>query len=162
MTIEVGMPMPEATLLKRHGDGFDAVRLGPYLAGRRVVIFGLPGAFTSDCSSVHLPSFIATADGFKDKGYDELICVAVNDPFVLNAWGDATGATDAGITMLADADASLTKALGMTFSAPPVGLYDRSGRYAIAVEDGVITHASVDEPRVCDVSKGAHFLETLS
>ena len=161
MTIEVGMRIPEATLLKQGGDGFEAVEIGAYLKGRRVVMFGLPGAFTGDCSSLHLPSFVRTADAFRAKGFDEIICLSVNDPFVMSAWGDSAGATEAGITMLADADASLTKALGMNFSAPPVGLYDRSLRYAVAIDDGVVTHANVDEPRVCKISCGEEFLEAL-
>ena len=83
--------------------------------GRKVVIFAVPGAFTPTCHSAHVPSFVRTKDQFDAKGVDEIICVSANDPFVMKAWGEATGATAAGITMLGDADASFTKAMGMEF-----------------------------------------------
>lgn len=161
MTISKGERLPEATLLKKDGDAIGPVSLSEYTAGRKVVIFALPGAFTGTCSTVHLPSFMRTADQFRAKGVDEIICVSVNDPFTLDAWGAATGATAAGITMLADPDASFTKALGMAFTAPPIGLYDRSNRYALVLDDGVVTHVNIDEPAVCNVSKGEELLEAM-
>jgi peroxiredoxin len=107
-----------------------------------------------------VPSFIRTKDGFAGKGVDEIICISVNDPFVMQAWGEQTGATEAGITMLGDADASFTKAMGMDFSAPPVGLIDRSKRYAMIVEDGIVKAMGVeDNPGVCDASAGEALLE---
>jgi peroxiredoxin len=109
-----------------------------------------------------VPSFVRTIDQFKAKGVDEVICVSVNDPFVMGAWGEATGASAAGITMLGDADASFTKAMGRAFTAPPVGLYDRSTRYAMVVEDGKVTVLQEEEnPGVCDVSGGEALLEAL-
>ncbi len=161
MALELGGRLPDATLLKRDGDGFAEVSLAAYTAGRKVVIFALPGAYTGICSTSHLPSFIATAEGFRAKGVDEIICVSVNDPFVLNAWGDDAGATAAGITMLADAGAALTKALGMAFTVAQKGLYDRSQRYALVLEDGVVTKLMVDDPGVCDRSKGEQLLEAM-
>lgn len=161
MAIPVGGRLPDATLLKSEGDGFAAVRLADFLAGRKVVLFALPGAFTGTCSTSHLPSFVRTAKDFAEKGVDEIACIAVNDPFVMRAWGAATGATEAGITMLADADASLTKALGMAFTVPAKGFYDRSNRYALVVENGLVTHAMVDDPGVCDLSKGEQLLEAM-
>lgn len=161
MAISVGERLPDATLLKRSAEGFEEVELGGLLAGRTVVLFALPGAYTGTCSTTHLPSFIRTADAFRAKGVHEIACLAVNDPFVLSAWSDASGATEAGITMLADPEAAFTKAVGMAFTAPPVGLYDRSNRYAIVVEDGVVTHAMIDEPGVCEISRGEELLEAL-
>lgn len=161
MAISVGGRLPDATLLKRAGDGFEAIELSDYIKNRKVVLFALPGAFTGPCSTVHLPSFIRTADRLRAKGVDEIICVAVNDPFALNAWADSAGATDAGITMLSDAGAEFTKSLGMEFTAPPIGLYDRSNRYAVILDDGVIAVANVDEPSVCDVSRGEQLLEAM-
>jgi len=161
MSLEIGSTLPDAKLVTLGADGPEMVDLSAYVKGRRVVIFGLPGAFTGPCSTAHLPSFIRTADDFRAKGIDEIICIAVNDPFVLNAWADATGARDAGITMLGDADGALTKALGMDFTAPPIGLHGRSNRYAVVLDDGVVTHANIDEPNVCDVSRGEQLLETL-
>ncbi len=162
MTISVGEKLPDAQLVRIGADGPETVDLGSYVAGRRVIVFGLPGAFTGPCSTVHLPSFMRTADAFREKGVDEIICVAVNDPFVLKAWGEASGATEAGITLLGDADAALTKALKMEFTAPPIGLYDRSNRYAVVLDDGVVTVANIDEPNTCDISTGEKLLEALN
>lgn len=162
MSISVGETFPNAQLVRLGAEGPETVDLAEYIAGRRVIVFGLPGAFTGPCSTIHLPSFIRTADAFREKGVDEIICIAVNDPFVLKAWGEATGATEAGITLLGDADAALTKALKMEFTAPPIGLYDRSNRYALVLEDGVVTVANVDEPNTCDISTGEKLLEALS
>lgn len=142
-------------------NGPEIVKLSDKLAGRKVVVFGLPGAFTGPCSTIHLPSFIRTAEQFKARGVEEIICISVNDPFVLKAWGEATGATEAGITLLGDADASFTKALGAEFTAKPIGLINRSNRYAAVVEDGVVTVANVDKPGVCDISTGEQLLAAL-
>lgn len=161
MTISEGARLPDADLIRDTGDGFETVRLSEFLAGRKVVLFGLPGAFTGPCSTVHLPSFIRTAQAFRDRGMDEIVCVAVNDPFVLRAWGESSGAHEAGISFLADSGAALTKALGMEFTAPPIGLYDRSNRYAVVLDDGVIALANVDEPNSCQISTGERLLERM-
>ena len=162
MTISEGSILPEATLLQIGGEGPETVALGERLKGRKVVVFGLPGAFTRTCSAAHVPSFIRTKDKFDAKGVDEIICVAVNDPFVMKAWGENTGAAAAGITFLADADAAFTKAVGMNFTAPPVGFYDRSKRYALYAEDGVVKVLHVEEsPGVCDMSGGEALLAAI-
>jgi len=162
MTISEGAHLPDATLLHIGDAGPAPVALGPKLAGRKVVIFGLPGAYTGTCTTAHVPSFIRTADKFAAKGVDEIICVSVNDPFVMKAWGESTGAAKAGITMLGDADASFTKALGLTFTAPPVGLFDRSKRYALYAEDGVVKVLHVEEsPGVCQISAGESLLAAI-
>jgi peroxiredoxin len=142
-------------------DGPEMVDLAARLAGRKAVVFALPGAYTGPCTTAHVPSFIRTADAFRAKGVDEIICIAVNDPFTLAAWGESTGATAAGITMLGDADGALTHALGMEFTAPQLGLIGRSNRYAVLLDDGVITHANVDKPGTCDISTGEALLATL-
>lgn len=163
MAITVGSKLPNASLIKQGADGFDTVEAEAYFKGRKVVMFGLPGAFTGTCDTVHLPSFVRTADQFRAKGVDEIICLSVNDPFVMAAWGEKSGAQDAGITMLADPKAELTKALGMAFDAPPVGLYDRSGRYAAVIDDGTVTHAMIDDNAgVCEMSKGEELLDAIS
>jgi glutaredoxin/glutathione-dependent peroxiredoxin len=161
MTLATGERLPEATLARMGANGPELVQLSDLLKGRKVVLFGLPGAYTGPCSTIHLPSFIRTAEAFKAHGVEEIICVAVNDPFVLKAWGDATGAAAAGITLLGDPDAALTKALGMEFTAPPLGLYDRSNRYALVIEDGVIQVANVDEPATCKISVGEELLSAM-
>ncbi len=162
MAIEVGDTLPGGDLLQMGADGPEAVSMGDKLKGRKVIIFGLPGAYTGTCTSAHVPSFMRTKDGFDDKGVDEIICVSVNDPFVMKAWGDSTGAIEAGITMLGDADASFTKAIGMNWSAPPAGFFDRSRRYALYAEDGVVKVLHVEEgPGVCETSGGEAMLAAI-
>ncbi|MEM6303769.1 MAG: peroxiredoxin [Pseudomonadota bacterium] len=162
MTIAVGDTLPDATLVQLGADGPAPVQMADKIKGRKVVIFAVPGAFTPTCHSAHVPSFVRTKDQFDAKGVDEIICVACNDPFVMKAWGEATGAEAAGITMLADAGSEFTKAIGMDFDAPPVGLIARSKRYAMAVEDGKVTVLQAEEnPGVCEVSGGEALLEAL-
>ncbi|MCC5972848.1 MAG: peroxiredoxin [Rubellimicrobium sp.] len=161
MSLEIGQKLPDATLGLMGDDGPTTLQLSGKLAGRKVVVFALPGAYTGTCSTAHLPSFIRSVDAFRAKGVEEVICISVNDPFVLHAWGESTGATAAGITLLGDADGSFTRAIGMDFTAPAIGLIGRSNRWAALVEDGVITALSVDEPGVCDISTGDRFLETI-
>lgn len=162
MTIAPGDTLPEATLVKLGASGPEAVSLADHAKGKKVVIFAVPGAFTPTCHSAHVPSFIRTKDQFAAKGVDEIICVSVNDPFVMKAWGEATGATEAGITMLGDAQSAFTKAIGMDFDAPPAGLIARSKRYAMVVEDGKVTKLHVeDSPGVCEISGGEALLAEL-
>lgn len=162
MTISVGDTLPAASLLQMGAEGPAAVDLAARVKGRKVVIFALPGAYTGTCTTAHVPSFMRTKDQFAAKGVDEIICISVNDPFVMQAWGESTGATEAGLTFLADSDASFTKAMGMDFSAPPVGLIDRSKRYALMAEDGVIKVLQAEEnPGVCETSGGEALLEAI-
>lgn len=155
MTISKGDTLPGATLLQMGPDGPQEVALADRLKGRKVAIFAVPGAFTPTCHSAHVPSFIRSAGTLKDKGVEEIICVSVNDPFVMQAWGAATGATEAGLTLLADPESAFTTAIGMAFSAPPAGLLARSRRYAMVAEDGVVTLLHVEEsPGTCEVTAG--------
>lgn len=162
MPITVGDTLPEATFSRMGDKGPEQVPLADLTKGRKVAIFAVPGAFTPTCHSAHVPSFIRTKDQFMAKGVDEIICIAVNDPFVMKAWGEATGATAAGLTLLADGTSAFTTAIGMEFSAPPVGLMARSKRYAMLVEDGVVTILHAEEsPGVCDVSGGEALLAAM-
>ncbi len=161
MALETGTRLPDANLARMGKNGPEIISLGDQLKGRKVVLFALPGAFTGPCTTAHIPSFIRTADAFRAKGVDAILCIAVNDPFVLKAWGESTGATTAEIELLGDADGAFTRALGMDFTAPHLGLIGRSNRYALVLEDGVITHASVDKPGECDISKGEALLAML-
>ncbi|MBK5946323.1 peroxiredoxin [Rhodobacter veldkampii DSM 11550] len=162
MTISTGDRLPGASLLRMGANGPEAVDLATLTTGRKVVIFGLPGAYTGTCTTAHVPSFIRTRDQLAAKGVNEVICIAVNDPFVMGAWDASTGAGKAGIAMLADADAAFTKAIGMAFTAPPVGLFDRSLRYAMLVEDGVVRVLHREEnPGICEVSGGEAMLAAI-
>ncbi|WP_170396591.1 peroxiredoxin [Ruegeria arenilitoris] len=160
--ISTGETLPDATLTQLGADGPEEVRISDKTKGRKVVIFAVPGAYTPTCSSAHVPSFIRTKDQFTANGVDEIICVSVNDPFVMKAWGEATGAADAGLTMLGDASAEFTKAIGMEFDAPPAGLYARSKRYAMLVEDGKVTALNLEEsPGTCEISAGESLLDAI-
>ncbi len=161
MELSKGSRLPEASFVEMGANGPETVQLSQRLKGRKVVVFGLPGAFTGPCSTIHVPSFVRTAQDFRKKGVEEIICIAVNDPFVLKAWGESTGATAAGISFLGDADGSFTKALGMDFTAPHLGLIGRSNRYALVLEDGVITAANIDKPGECNISTGEHLLAEI-
>lgn len=161
MTISVGDVLPDATFVMMGAQGPATVSLNDKVTGRRVVLFALPGAFTPTCDSAHLPSFIRAKDRLTEKGIDEIICVSVNDAHVMRLWGETSGATEAGITLLGDADSAFTKAVGMAFSNPAVGFYDRSRRYVIVVDDGRVTHVQIDEPGVCSLSTGDAILDVL-
>ena len=163
MAISVGDTLPAATFVKMGDSGPEEVTVEALTKGRKVVIFGVPGAYTPTCSSAHVPSFIRTKDGFAEKGVEEIICVSVNDPFVMKAWGEATGAADAGITMLGDPESVFTKAAGLDFTAPPVGLIARSKRFAMLVEDGVVTKMNEEaSPGECEISAGETLLAELA
>ncbi len=160
--ISAGDTLPDATLTQIGAEGPEQVQMSAKTAGRKVVIFAVPGAFTPTCHSAHVPSFIRTKAQFDAKGVDEIICVSVNDPFVMNAWGEATGAAAAGLTMLADAGSEFTKAIGMDFDAPPAGLIARSKRYAMLVEDGKVVALNLEEnPGACEISAGEGLLDKM-
>jgi peroxiredoxin len=162
MAMAVGERLPEATLLRIGADGPEPVALSDRLRGRRVVLFGLPGAFTGTCTTAHVPSFIRTKPGFDAKGIDEIICVAVNDPFVMRAWGEHTGAAAAGLSLLADASGAFTRAIGLDFDAPAIGLHGRCRRFALYAEDGVIRVLAIEESRSgCDLSGGEALLAAI-
>lgn len=162
MAISVGDKLPSATLRSMTADGPAEHNTVELCAGKKVVLFGLPGAFTGTCTTAHLPSFMRTADQFAAKGVDFIGCVSVNDVFVMQSWAESTGADKTPVQMLADPDSSFTKALGLEFTAPPVGLIDRSKRYAMLIEDGTVTALEIDEnPGECTISAGESFLEKV-
>ena len=162
MTISVGDTLPNAKLLQMGAAGPETVDLSAKLKGRNVVIFGLPGAYTGTCTTAHVPSFMRVKDKLAAKGVDEVICLSVNDPFVMKAWGDSTGAAAAGIAFLGDGDASFTKALGMEFSVPAIGLIDRSKRYALYAVDGVVKVLHAEENAgQCEISGGEAMLAAI-
>lgn len=160
MSIAIGDKLPAAELLKPGVDGPATVSLAGLLAGRKVVLFGVPGAFTPTCHSAHLPSFVRTREAFAAKGIDAVYCLAVNDPFVLAAWDEATGASPGGVELLSDPQSQFVRAVGLDFDAPPVGLMGRSKRFAMIVEDGVVRQISVEaSPGDCEISAGEALLQ---
>lgn len=161
MTIAKGDQFPTGKLLRVGENGPEAVDTAEFSNGR-IAIFGLPGAFTSTCSNAHIPSFIRTADQFRAQGVARIICLTVNDPFVCDAWSKSTKAGEAGIEILADADGSVTKALGLSFDAAPAGLYGRCKRFAGLLNNGTVEVIDVeDSPGQCSVSAGEALLEKL-
>ena len=162
MAISVGDTVPQVSVLKLGADGPEAVNLADRIVGKKTVIFGLPGAYTGVCSSAHLPSFIRTADAFRAKGVDHVICMTVNDPFVTGAWDEGSGAGAAGVEILADAEAAFTTGIGMEFTAPPAGLINRSKRYAMMLDDGKVTHLQIEaSPGECTISAGESLLDAI-
>lgn len=159
MTMKPGDRLPEGNVLRLGDHGPEQVRLADLTQGR-VAVFGLPGAFTGTCTNAHMPSFVRSADKFRDKGVDRILCLTVNDPFVADAWAKETGAKDAGIEVLADADGSVIRAMGLDFDAPAVGLIGRSKRFSALVRDGVVEVLNVEENAgQCSVSAGEALLE---
>lgn len=162
MTLSKGDQLPDATLGKLGAEGPEMVSVASLTKGKKVVLFGLPGAFTGTCTTAHLPSFMRTADKFRAKGVDHMVCLSVNDVFVMKAWADATGAEKAGIEMLCDGMAEFTKAAGMDFTAPPVGLVNRCKRFSAYVVDGKVEILNVeDDNGVCEISAGETLLEQI-
>ncbi len=161
MTIAEGDTLPEATFRALGPDGIETLSTKDVFGGKTVVLFAVPGAFTPTCHLKHLPGFIEGADAIKAKGVDDLICVAVNDPFVLAAWGEATGAAGK-VKILSDGNAEFTKAIGMDFDGSGIGLGTRSKRYAMVVEDGTVKVLNTEEnPGVAEVSDAESILAAL-
>ena len=162
MAIKVGERLPEGTLLRMGADGVEQVPTGSVFTGRRVVVFGLPGAFTGTCSTAHVPSYMRVMASLTARGIDEVICIAANDPWVMKAWGEQTGAASAGITMLADPTGDWIEALGTSFDAPQVGCGRRSRRFSALVQDGVVElwHEEAG-PGVCEATAGEAMLAAI-
>jgi len=158
MTIAAGDALPNVTVTQVTADGPKPVETKTYFAGRTVVLFGLPGAFTPTCHKNHLPGFLANEDKFKEKGVDAIAMTSVNDPFVLSAWAGATGAAGH-IDFLADGSAMLAKALGLDLDLTARGMGIRSHRYSMLVKDGVVQEINVEpNPGEADLSGAEHLL----
>ena len=138
MTIQIGEKIPETFLTQMTPDGIRKISTKDFFANRKVALFAVPGAFTPTCSNQHLPGFVAHQAAFQAKGVDCVVCVSVNDIFVMQAWGKQAGADDK-VEMLADGNGDFSKALGVSFDASQMGMGERSWRYSMLVEDGVVT-----------------------
>ena len=160
MAISEGDRIPEANLKIMGEQGPRDVSTAEIFGGRKVVLFAVPGAYTPTCSMAHLPGFVAHADKLRERGVDTIVCLSVNDAFVMDAWGREKNAED--IMMVADCDASFMKALGLEMDASAVGLGVRSQRFALVADDGVVTKLSVEAaPTDFEVSKAEAILEAL-
>ncbi|MCZ7597658.1 MAG: peroxiredoxin [Gammaproteobacteria bacterium] len=150
MTIGPGDRIPDVTVQVMGEKGPESVSSASLFAGRKVVMFGLPGAFTPTCSAAHLPGYVVKADEFFARGVDTIICISVNDAFVMDAWGKAQNAET--ILMVADGAAALTRAMGLDVDMTERGFGVRSERYAMIVEDGVVKLLNREAPRKFEVS----------
>jgi len=159
MPIQVGDRVPEVAL-QRIKDGVQTIDTATIFSGKKVVLFAVPGAFTPTCSERHLPGFVEHFDAFRDKGI-EVACMAVNDPFVMQAWGESQHVPD-GLLMLADGNGEFTRALGLEMDASAYGMGTRAKRFALYAEDGVVKRINIEAPGEFRVSSAEHVLSQLS
>ncbi|RJG09420.1 peroxiredoxin [Massilia cavernae] len=168
MTIKIGERLPEGTLAEFVENETEGCTLGPntfqvadLVKGKKVAIFGLPGAFTPTCSVQHVPGYVQFAEEFKAKGVDEIWCISVNDAFVMGAWGRDQKASGI-VRMMADGNASLSKALGLDADFSKYGMGTRSQRYSMLVEDGVVKQLNVEQGGGFEVSNAETLLKQLA
>lgn len=160
MTIQVGDSIPSATLNIMTADGPSAITTDDIFKGKTVALFGLPGAFTPTCSAQHLPGFVANADALKAKGVDSIVCLAVNDVFVMGAWGKDQNVGDK-VTLVADGSAAFTKAAGLELDLTDRGLGLRCQRFSMVVDDGVVKSLSIDPAGSFEATSAEKILEQL-
>lgn len=160
MAITVGDKLPSTTFMTMGENGPEAVESESYFAGRRVALFSVPGAFTPTCSAKHLPGYIDKALDLKAKGIDEIACTAVNDPFVMGAWGKSANATGK-VTMLADGNGSFVKAVGLEMDGTKFHLGSRGQRFSMVVNDGVVEQLHVESPGDFKVSSADYMVQAL-
>lgn len=156
--IEVGQRIPTSTLSQLTADGMVNHNTDELFAGKKVVLFAVPGAFTPTCSEAHLPGYVVFADQFKAQGVDLIVCESVNDAFVMKSWGDAQNASE--LLMLGDGDASFTKALGLEMDTAGFGGV-RSQRFSMLINDGVVSVLNVEKGGEFEVSKAEVMLSAL-
>jgi peroxiredoxin (alkyl hydroperoxide reductase subunit C) len=160
MTIKVGDTIPSMKLMMASAEGPKETTTDEIFKGKKVVLFAVPGAFTPTCSAKHLPGFVQYADELKAKGVDTIACIAVNDAFVMGAWGKDQGTGDK-VVMLADGAAAFAKAIGLELDLNARGMGWRSQRYALIADDGVVTHLGVEAPGGFDVSRAEAILAAV-
>lgn len=160
MAIKVGDKIPSVTVRFLTAEGMQSVSSDEFFAGKRVAVFGLPGAYTRTCSSRHLPGYVTNAEALKKKGIDAVACVSVNDAFVMDAWGKDHGAPGK-VVMLGDGSAELTEALGLSIDRTSAGMGIRSQRYSMIVDNGVVTALNIEPSGEYGVSSAEAMLEKL-
>lgn len=160
MSIKVGDKMPSGVFGVMTDSGPGAISTDELFNGKKVVLVSVPGAFTPTCSAKHLPGFLQHADELRAKGVDTIACMAVNDVFVMSAWGKDQGVGD-DVEMLADGNGEYAEALGLAMDGSAFGMGKRGQRFAIVVDDGVATHVAVEAPGQFDVSKAESVLAAL-
>lgn len=159
MAVQVGDKVPAATMKVMGEKGPQDLTTSELFDGKKVVLFALPGAFTPTCSAAHLPGFVANADKIKAKGVDSIVCVSVNDAFVMSAWGEGQNAEE--IIMAGDGNGEFTSAMGLEMDGSAFGLGTRSQRYAMIVDNGVVTALNVESGPTFEVSSAEAIMEAL-
>ena len=160
MTIKVGDKIPSATLMEKQEGGPAPVTTDELFNGKTVAVFALPGAYTPTCSAKHVPGFVQNYDALKAKGVDSILCISVNDAFVMGAWGKEQGAGDK-VRMIADGNGEFTRAVGLEFDASKFGMGKRSQRYSMLVDNGVVKSLNIEEPGAFEVSSAEYMLKNL-
>jgi peroxiredoxin len=160
MTIKVGDKIPAATLQIMGKDGPESLTTEQLFKGKNVVLFSVPGAFTPTCDAKHLPGFVELANQIRAKGIDTVACMAVNDVFVMSAWGKHSNTTDR-VQMLADGNGVFTQALGLELDGSKYGMGQRGKRFALVAKDGVVTHLFIEQAGEFRVSAAEHVLSQL-
>ena len=160
MAINIGAALPDTKFMEMTDDGPQARTTADVFSGKKVVLFSVPGAFTPTCSAKHLPGYIEQADAILAKGVDDIVCTAVNDAFVMGAWGASQGSTDK-VRLLADGNGDFVKALGLDFDASGFGMRQRGQRFAMIVENGIVTTLNVEAPGEFKVSAAEYILSQL-
>ncbi len=160
MTISAGEKIPSVDLATMTENGPDGLSTDDLFAGKKVAIFGVPGAFTPTCSAKHLPGFVQNADALKAKGIDSIVCLSVNDAFVMGAWGKDQNVGDS-VMMVADGSANFTKATGLELDLTDRGLGLRCQRFSMVVDDGTVTSIHVDEAGAFDKTSAETMLGEL-
>ena len=161
MTIQIGDRIPSATLSQGTPEGPRPVQTDDFFKGRTVALFAVPGAFTPTCSARHLPGYVDNKSALADKGVDVIACLSVNDAFVMNAWAESQSLTPDDVVMLADGSGDFTRTLGLTLDARGFGMGERSQRYSMLVEDGVVTQLNIEQGGEFKVSSAEHLLAQL-
>lgn len=158
--LKVGDELPQAQVMLATGDGPKPASTGELFAGKRVALFAVPGAYTPTCSAKHVPNFLEHVGALRAAGVDMIACISVNDAFVMAAWGKDQGVGDQ-IVMIADGNAAFTKAAGLDFDGAAFGMGERSRRYALLAENGVVRALNVEEGGGFEASKAEHLLRAL-
>ncbi|MDB9761745.1 peroxiredoxin [Alphaproteobacteria bacterium] len=161
MTIKVGDTIPEATLKFVGAEGIVNIEVGKHFSDKKIVLFSVPGAFTPTCSAKHLPGFVEYSSDILDKGVDEIICVSVNDPFVMNAW-EKDQNSKGKVTLLADGNGDFTEALGLSFDGSGFGLGKRGQRFVMIIDNGTVSHLAIEEAGSFEVSSAESVLKALN
>lgn len=160
MTIAVGDKLPDVKIVKATAEGPEAVQSAEYFKGKKVALFSVPGAFTPTCSAKHLPGFVQHADSIKGKGIDQIVCLSVNDAFVMDAWGKAQNVGDK-VLLVADGNAEFSKATGLTMDGTNYGMGTRACRYAMVVDNGTVKALNVEAPGAFEVSSADAILKVI-